>query len=106
MGTIVSLLDVQGGGSRSEEEGDWERVGTNFDGGWGSSARGWNITEFNIVSGLDSSFDNLAGTTTVTTETTTETTATAHTAITAGRSATTITTTATTTISGGNSDKS
>ena len=68
MGTIVSLLNVQGGRGRSEEKGDWERVGANFDGGWGSSARGWNITEFNIVSGLDSGFNNLAGTTAVTTE--------------------------------------
>ena len=92
MGTIVSLLNVQGGRGRSEEKSDWKRVGANFDGGWGSSARGWNITEFDIVSRLDGGSNNLTGTTTVTavtTGTTTITASSASTAITASTASTT-----------------
>jgi len=62
LGAIVLLLNVQGGRGRSEEKGDWERVGADLDGGWGGRAGRWDVTELDVVSGLDGSLDDLAGT--------------------------------------------
>ena len=67
LGTIVGLLHVQVGGGRSEENLKWQLVGTDFNGSWLNIGGSVNITELNIVLGLDGSVHNLTTTTTAAT---------------------------------------
>ena len=100
LGAIVSLEHVQVGGGRSEEDVEWDLAGTDFHGGWGNGASGWDITELNLVSGLDGSVDNLAssagGSATAEASGTTETAT--HTAVSSRASATAIAARGSTTI--------
>ena len=54
-GAIVSLEHIQSGGGGSEEDVERHGTGADFDGGWGNRASGGNITELDVVHGLDGS---------------------------------------------------
>lgn len=61
LGTVVSLLDVEVGRGRSEENLQWHRVGAHLDRGRVDRAARGHIAELNLVTRLDGRWDHLAG---------------------------------------------
>ena len=70
LGAIVILLHVQVGGSGSEEDVQWNKTGADLNGGTLGGSRGWDISELNVVGGLDSGGNDLASSACTTTEST------------------------------------